>query len=219
MHHTWNRRLVCGVFPVLGIVGGLAVSFATLTAKANPPGIPQGLHKVWQFNLIGHPGDYNGNCGNGHRMFVDRDAHHAHIIIEDDNDGWHIEDCNATGNNKGRLHTDQVGIYAIYVRILGQPGGELDICADTLDDHTGTCSNGNDPCVTDADCNGGGVCELGENAHTCLLGIIDLTRGNGRSNFSLAPSSMFDAELEDIIWNVDTHNFRLAQFRVYEIEQ
>ena len=29
---------------------------------------------------------------------------------------------------------------------------------------------------------------------------------------------MFDAELEDIIWSVTTENFKLAQFRVYELD-
>jgi hypothetical protein len=50
----------------------------------------------------------------------------------------------------------------------------------------------------------------------CLLGTIDLTRGNGQSKFTLAPSSMFDASLEDLMWTVDTNSdFRIAQFRVY----
>ncbi len=68
----------------------------------------------------------------------------------------------------------------------------LFICADTLEDH-----------------------ESGD--HLCLLGTIDLTRGNGQSKFKLQPSSLFDASGEDIIWSIDTNNdYRIAQFRVYE---
>ncbi len=207
----------------LALTACLAILVLAGVAEANPPGVPQGMHKVYQFNLIGHPGEYDGNCGNGNRIFVPRDANHAHILIRDEDDGWHIEDCNATvPGGKAELHTDEVGLYAIYVRMLGAPGGELDICADTAEDHSGVCSddsnNPGDVCNTDSDCTGGGACELGDAAHLCLLGIIDLTRGSGKSKFTVAPSEMFDAELEDIIWSVDTHNFKLAQFRVYELD-
>ncbi len=207
----------------LALTACLAILVLAGVAEANPPGVPQGMHKVYQFNLIGHPGEYTGNCGNGNRIFVPRDANHAHILITDDDDGWHIENCNATiRGNKAELHTDEVGLYAIYVRILGQPGGELDICADTAEDHSGVCSddsnNAGDICNFDSDCTGGGDCALGDDAHLCLLGIIDLTRGSGKSKFTVAPSEMFDAELEDIIWSVDTNNFKLAQFRVYELD-
>jgi len=205
-------------------VAGLVLTVATRAAQANPPGVPQGMHKVYQFNLIGHPGEYTGNCGNGNRIFVPRDANHSHILIRDDDDGWHIADCNATvPGGKAELHTDEVGLYAIYVRILGAPGGELDICADTAEDHSGVCSddsnNAGADCNFDSDCTGGGDCELDEEtAHLCLLGIIDLTRGSGKSKFTVAPSEMFDAELEDIIWSVTTQNFKLAQFRVYRLD-
>ena len=50
----------------------------------------------------------------------------------------------------------------------------------------------------------------------CLAGTIDLTRGSGQSKFQIAPSSLFDASLADILWTVETNtNFRIAQFRVY----
>ena len=45
---------------------------------------------------------------------------------------------------------------------------------------------------------------------------IDLTREKGQSKFQLAPSAMFDASLEDLIWTVDTNkDYRIVQFRVY----
>ena len=223
MFHTTTGRFTCPRVFISLLVACLMLAVAGQMVQANPPGVPQGMHKVYQFNLIGHPGEYTGNCGNGNRIFVPRDANHAHILITDDDDGWHISDCNATKRGgKAELHTDEVGLYAIYVRMLGQPGGELDICADTAEDHSGTCSAGSnnpgDICNTDSDCTGGGNCELGDEAHLCLLGIIDLTRGSGKSKFTVAPSSMFDAELEDIIWSVSTENFKIAQFRVYELD-
>ena len=51
----------------------------------------------------------------------------------------------------------------------------------------------------------------------CLLGTIKLTREGGQSKFQVQPDSLFDAELEDILWTVDTNkDFRIAQFRVYQ---
>src|SRR3989442_1756640 len=100
---------------------------------------------------------------------------------------WSILDCNATGDHRAVLATNQVGIYDIYVRILGKPGGHIGICADTLlDTVTGDV--------------------------LCPLGTIDLTRGKGQSKFQIAPSSMFDASLFDILWTVDTNPaFRIVQ--------
>ena len=174
---------------ILAVCVGATWASAVLAA---PPDVTAGSKLVFSFNLIGHPGDYTGGCGNGRRIFVNRDAHHAHILLKDENDGWHVEDCNATGNNWGELHTDDVGVYDVYVRILGKPGGTLFICADTLEDH-----------------------ESGD--HLCLLGTIDLTRGKGQSKFKVQPSSLFDASGEDIVWSIDTNtDYRIAQFRVYK---
>jgi hypothetical protein len=165
------------------------------TAVANPQGIPQGYHKVYQFNVIGYPEgqSYNGGCGNGHRIFVNRNAANAKIRVSEEG-YWDIADCDATQDKTAELYTDMPAEYAIYVRILGKPGGHLHICADTVTDY-----------------------ESGENL--CLLGEIDLTRGSGKSQFSIAPRSMFDEDLEDIMWQVETNSdFRIVQFRVYRMD-
>lgn len=44
---------------------------AALSARGN--GAPKGK-LVYNWNLVGTPGDYDGGCGNGHRVFVQRDA-------------------------------------------------------------------------------------------------------------------------------------------------
>jgi hypothetical protein len=167
--------------------------FPLASAHANPPGIPAGSRLAWKFNLIGYPAgqEYQGGCGQGNRLFVNRDANRATVLVTN-GARWDVTDCNATADNRGEITTSDVARYDIYVRILGKPGGHIRICADTLEDF-----------------------ELGETL--CLLGTIDLTRGTGKSRFSVAPSSMFDASLEDIIWTIDTNrDYRLAQFRVYE---
>jgi len=170
---------------VLGCVGLCAV------ANANPPDVPERWHKVYQFNLIGHPNkDYTGGCGEGNRIFVNRDANNATLLVTNGT-SWNITDCNATGNHRAVMTTNEAGKYAVFVRILGKPGGHMFACADSLTD---------------------------EGEDLCLLGFIDLTRAKGQSKFTLAPSTMFDASLVDIVWTIDTNNdFRIAQFRVYRV--
>ena len=171
-----------------------ALLLASATAAlANPKDIPAGSKLVYNFNVIGYPvgKSYDGNCGDGHRIFVNREANNAHVLVTNSTTGWSIVDCNATADHMAELATNQAGIYDIYVRILGKPGGHINICADTFADFLS-----------------------GETL--CLLGTIDLTRKNGQSKFTLAPNAMFDASLEDLIWTVDTNkDFRIAQFRVY----
>ena len=171
----------------------LVVLVASAAAvQANPKDIPAGSKLVYNFNVIGHPGSYDGNCGNGHRIFVNRGANNAQVLIQNSATGWSVVDCNATADHRAVLATNQAGLYDVYVRILGKPGGHINICADTYADFLS-----------------------GETL--CLLGTIDLTREKGQSKFTLAPNAMFDASLEDLIWLVDTNSdYRIAQFRVYQ---
>ncbi len=172
----------------------LAVLALSSVALANPKDIPAGWRKVYSFNIIGHPEgqEYTGGCGEGNRLFVSRDAHHAHVLVTND-DSWNVTDCNATADNWGELTTSEASKYAVFLRILGPEGANLRICADTYEDHL-----------------------LGE--HLCLLDVVDLTREHGQPKFSLAPSAIFDAGLEDIVWSVDTNSsFKIVQVRVYEI--
>jgi hypothetical protein len=171
----------------------VALLGATLPASAAPRGIPPGSRLEFSFNVIGYPEGqtYAGGCGEGHRIFVNRAASNARVLVQNSASGWRIDDCNATGDHTASLATNDVGVYDIYVRILGRPGGRITICADTFED------------------------ALSGEA-LCLLGTIDLTRGRGQSRFQLAPAAMFDASLEDLMWSVVTNSdFRIAQFRVY----
>lgn len=147
----------------------------------------------FNFQLIGYPEgqDYTGNCGNGHRIFVNRNANNALIGVVDDVNGWNINWCNATGNDRAEIDSEAGDTYLLTVRILGKPGGTLNICADTLADY-----------------------EADED--DCLLGTIDLERGNGQSKFKVVPSAIYDASLEDLIWQTSTNgDYRNAQFRVW----
>jgi hypothetical protein len=181
-----RSRLVfaCAVALALTLAGG---------AAANPRDIPAGARLVYSFEVLGYPAGqaYNGGCGNGHRIFVNREANKAQILVTNGN-FWTILDCNATSDHQARLQSSQLGIFDVYTRILGKPGGHIHVCGDlTIDPVTGDT--------------------------LCLAGTLDLTRASGQSKFQLAPSSLFDASLEDVLWTVDTNtNFRNAQFRVYK---
>jgi hypothetical protein len=172
-------------------VSVLALLVAATTASANPMNIPAGAKKVYSFNVIGHPNGYTGNCGEGHRIFVPRDAHNVQVTVTSST-RWEVIDCGANG--KATLGTNDVGLSGhldVYVRILGKPGGQLHVCGNqVIDPVTGEI--------------------------LCLAGTIDLTREKGQSKFQIAPSSLFDASLEDVLWTVQTNSdFRIAQFRVY----
>lgn len=173
----------------------VAPSGASL-AKGN--GLPAGAKRVFSFNLIGYPAGqtYTGDCGEGHRIFVNRDANHAHIVVVGGNTGWSVVDCNATDNNTASLQTDTTGTFEVFVRILGKPGGSVTVCADTL-----------------SDCILFGTCDA-----FCHLGTFTLNRVGGKSSFTIEPSSMFDASLFNIIWTVTTNSdYRIAQFVVVQL--
>lgn len=184
---------------ILSIVAAMALFavftlLGSLNILAQPADVPHGCKLVYKWNVIGYPEDqeYTGGCGSGHRMFVNRDANHTHIILRDHNDGWHVQDCNATADNTGELHSDDLGTFDVFVRILGKPGGSIDICAEILFD----------PDTHD---------------HICELGSINLLREGGRSKLTIQPDAIFDASLFDIIWSVTTNkDYRIAEFRVYD---
>ena len=201
-----NRKPFAVLFPVIAALAACNQSSPTAPSAASAivadgsqavqpsdsgNGAPRGRH-VFSWNLIGTPGDYEGGCGQGRRVFVERDARQAQIVFRDHNDGWHIEQCDATGGDVAEIHSDELGRFDVYARILGKPNGRLQVCADTVEDVL-----------------------AGE--VLCALGTIDLTREGAKSRFKVEADSLFDASLEDIMWNVDTNSdFRIVQFRVYQ---
>ncbi|HEY6196628.1 MAG TPA: hypothetical protein VI504_16480 [Candidatus Eisenbacteria bacterium] len=191
MRHTPSHTLSKALAVVLLFA---ATTFAG-NAQASPAPIPIGAKLVYNFNVIGYPAGrtYDGNCGDGHRIFVNREASKAQVLVKN-GANWSVVDCNATSDHQAVLQTNQVGLFNVYMRILGKPGGHFFACGQTVTDFA-----------------------TGDTL--CLLGTIDLTRASGQSKFQLAPSAMFDASLEDLIWTVDTNaDFRIVQFRVYQVQ-
>src|SRR5215467_2382822 len=58
------------------VLSALAILATASLASANPKNIPAGSKLVFNFNVIGYPAGntYDGGCGDGHRIFVNRDA-------------------------------------------------------------------------------------------------------------------------------------------------
>lgn len=172
------------MFAIIGMMGFSTAAFAV-------PQPEPGINKVYQFNLIARPNNYDGGCGEGNRIFVNADDSSSQIRVTETNQ-WNIADCNATDDRKGVLEVDGTGTYKVYAIAHGKPGTEISICADYLSGYDGD----------------GDLCEVG---------TFSISREGGKSSFKLVPSELFDASLEDIIWDVDATGQAKVQFRVYEV--
>lgn len=158
-------------------------------------GLPKDEVKVFQFNFIGYPDSYTGNCGSGRRVFVPRDANHSHVDMPI-GDHWEILDCNATNGSRAQIQmkgvVGQSPDLNNWVRILGKPGGQLDItpCAKVLHD--------------------------ADEGLLCLLDTVHFSRNSGQPKFSVKTSALFIDPLEDVTWSLSTSGFRVAQFIITE---
>src|SRR5262245_58521386 len=121
-HSRTEGDLMRRPFPAFIVLGCCALLAAATPSFATPKGIPAGSKLAFNFNVIGYPATktYDGNCGDGHRIFVNRDAKSAHVLVQNAAGGWSISDCNATSDHTAVLNTSDVATYDIYVRILGK---------------------------------------------------------------------------------------------------
>ena len=181
---------------LVAILVGMGCLLVASIAAANPPGIPEGYHKVFQFNLIGKPEgqSYDGNCGNGRRIFVNRNTNNIKIRVSEEG-VWRIADCDATNDKTAMLLTDMPAEYVVYVRMLGKPNGDINFCYGTVTDYE-------------------------DGVDLCQLDSFYIRREGGKSMFQIAPRDMFDEDLEDIMWLAQTNSdFRICQFRVYRVDE
>ncbi len=89
-------------------LGILALLAGAAVASANPKDIPAGSKLAYNFNVIGYPEGqtYTGGCGEGHRIFVNRGANNAHVLVKNAS-SWGVLDCNATSDRTASLGTNQ----------------------------------------------------------------------------------------------------------------
>src|SRR5262245_36721559 len=109
------------------LLASAAVAAATSVALANPGEIPPGSRTVYNSNVLRHPPGqtYDGNCRNAHRIFVNREAHNARVLVQHSTSDWQVIDCNATGDHQAVLTTYAAGTFDVYARILAKPGGRI----------------------------------------------------------------------------------------------
>jgi len=181
---TKALSIAIAMFAIVGMSGALGSP-----VFADPA--PDGTKKVYQFNLIAKPNSYEGNCGNGDRIFIDADDRSSKLRITE-NGSWNVLDCNATSDRVAMLGIDGEGDYIVYAIAHGKPGTGISVCADYLSDYEGD----------------GDLCEVGS---------FSISREGGKSQMNLVPSELFDIELEDIIWDIDSTGAPKIQFRVYQV--
>ena len=184
MNTTKVFSFAVAMFAIVGMMG------FTSSALAVPQPAP-GNTKVYQFNMIARPNNYDGGCGDGNRIFVNADDTSSRVKVYDGTK-WNVMDCNATDDRLAVLQVDGTGTFIVYAVAHGKPGTSLSICADYISAYDGD----------------GDLCEVG---------TFSITREGGKSQFKLVPSALFDASLEDIIWDVDATGQAKVQFRVYQV--
>jgi len=175
--------LSVAMFAIVGMMG------FTTSALAVPQPEP-GNTKVYQFNMIARPNNYEGGCGDGDRIFIDANDSSSQVRIYE-GDEWNVTDCNATSDRRADLEVDGTGTFIVYAIAHGKPGTSISICADYISAYDGD----------------GNLCEIG---------TFSISREGGKSQFKVVPSELFDASLEDIIWDVDATGQAKVQFRVYQ---
>jgi hypothetical protein len=235
-----KKLIVIALVVVLAITAGTAGVLADKpqqddgTYKGN--GAPSGPH--FTLNIIGKDNAKKEtmDCGNGHRIFVplegkskiwleasDDPDPQATPYPQVDKDGFWVEDCTAWGDGaKFYLpnpdpNNDGVTRYAVFMRVLGKPGGKVKM----------------QTCATD-------TVEGGQQIQVCSdLQIIEV-RDKGKMSFSDVSAELlyiyawiyddakddweyqrlplFDDELEDYFWQYDNNGLRIAQLRFYYYE-
>jgi len=201
---------------------------ATLTATAvaaaqTGNGAPSGPH--YNLNIIGVSHDKNPNMngnGSGNVIFVDLGtksgvAVTTKILLSQAADGvFEVLDKNGT-DGEASFSLPVPGSYTVWARALGTPGGQSKIatCATFVDPTTGVssilCSTENEVFVR-------GTGKSSFRNVTSALTTITLVAGSPAQLACGTPTvSLFDACLQDFLWQYDNNGLKLLQVRFYPI--
>src|SRR3970040_3175748 len=129
---TKTLFLSVAMFAIVGMMG------FTKSALAVPQPEP-GNTKVYQFNMIARPNNYEGGCGDGDRIFIDANDSSSQVRIYE-GDEWNVTDCNATSDRRADLEVDGTGTFIVYAIAHGKPGTAFKICADSFSGYEGAAA-------------------------------------------------------------------------------
>jgi hypothetical protein len=203
-----------------------AAMAATLTATAvaaaqTGNGAPSGPH--YNLNIIGVSHDKNPNMngnGSGNVIFVDLGtksgvAVTTKILLSQAADGvFEVLDKNGT-DGEASFSLPAPGSYTVWARALGTPGGQSKIatCATFVDPTTGVATI---LCSTDNEVFVRGTGKSSFRNVTSALTTISLVIGSPAQLACGTPTvSLFDACLQDFLWQYDNNGLKLLQVRFY----
>jgi len=207
------------------LAAAVAATLTTTTMaaaqKATGNGAPSGPH--FNLNIIGVSHDKNPNMngnGSGNVIFVDLGtksgvAVTTKILLSQAADGvFEVLDKNGT-DGEASFALPVPGTYTVWARALGTPGGQSKIatCATFVDPTTGVstilCSTANEVFVR-------GTGKSSFRNVTSALTTISLPLGSpAQLACATGTVSLFDACLQDFLWQYDNNGLKLLQIRFY----
>ena len=205
----------------LAAAAAAALTTTTVAAAQTGNGAPSGPH--YNLNIIGVSHDKNPNMngnGSGNVIFVDLGtksgvAVTTKILLSQAADGvFDVLDKNGT-DGEASFALPVPGTYTVWARALGTPGGQSKIatCATFIDPTTGVATI---LCSTDNEVFVRGTGKSSFKNVTSALTTISLVLGSPAQLACGTPTvSLFDACLQDFLWQYDNNGLKLLQVRFY----
>jgi hypothetical protein len=201
------------------MAAALAVAIAPDVRGQTGNGAPSGPH--YNLNIIGVSHDKSPNMnGGGNVIFVDLGtksgtAVTTKILLSQAADGvFEVLDKNGT-DGEASFSLPVPGTYTVWARALGTPGGQSKIatCATFIDPTTFVATL---LCSTDNEVFVRGTGKSSFRNVTSALTTISLVLGSAAQLACGTPTvSLFDACLQDFLWQYDNNGLKLLQVRFY----
>jgi WD40 repeat protein len=170
----------------------------------------------YNLNIIGVPKGKTADMtdSSGHRIFVKLDGN-SKIYLSESTDGtFKVLDANGTDPSGAKFQLPAPGLYEIYARALGKPGGSSTLTTCAIDPVSGEtiCSTSSEVFVRST--GGSKFKNVTKNLTTI---DIDPTLADALGLTCDGTVNIFDDCLEDYFWNYDNKGLKLLQLRFYEV--
>lgn len=186
-------------------------------------GSPKGIN-FEQIQVIGlsheklgswSPGDDSAHPGKGNRIFVNQDGQTKIKLSHDpDNNYFKIIDADGTdGVVEIQLEDpypeDDVAVYSIWIRELGQPGGEASMVTCGYDEYGVRVCSLDDPILLKRS---KGKSTFRDETYRLTTILADLGYGDGLKRYKI-----FHDDLDNTFWDYDSDGLKRLQMRIYAI--